>query len=210
MIRTACRFLLLVSLTLAGCAGASPGPDGDDGDDSSADDPNHTNDNPGDPPPDSGGADACDQAFACSDDCIQQMGCTQTDDACITGCDTQCGVEQACAGDPGGGDPGGGTGDPAACDQAWQCSDDCGQAMGCTDDACWAQCDGECGVEQACAGTDPGGGTGDPGGGGAPTCDEAWQCSDQCGAELSCGYDDDCWAYCDQQCGVDAACGSGG
>jgi hypothetical protein len=153
MTKLATRVVPLLWLVMSACAGtAPPDPifDEDEGDDDGgADDGTDDGDDGGD---DGTESPACEMAWECSDACGQQAGCADTDDACWEQCDSQCNLEQACAGDPGDpGDPGGG--DPAACDAAWQCSDDCGAQNQCGDDeACWEQCDAQCNLEEACAG----------------------------------------------------------
>jgi hypothetical protein len=197
MNKIACRVVPLVLIVLSACAGSAPPNPG----------PDDQLPDTGDPPPGEETAE-CQAAWECSDTCIEQQNCADTDTTCIDQCDMQCNVEQACANEPTDpNDPNDPTdpNDPAACDQAWQCSDDCGQQMNCADDEqCWLQCDAQCGVEQACQGTEPT----DPNDPMDPpaTCDEAWACSDECGAQQSCGYDEDCWLQCDEQCGVEQAC----
>jgi hypothetical protein len=196
-----CRFLVLLALASTACVGTGvdQGDSNNDGDELPP-----TDDDPADDPADDPTTPECEAAYECSDQCGEQMACADTDDACWEGCDAQCNVEQACAGE----EPPPDGGDPAACDAAWECSDECGAQMSCADDddACWEQCDAQCNLEQACEGvedpTDPGE---EP-----PTCDEAWECSDACGEQNQC-EDDACWEECDAQCQLEEACaGEGG
>ena len=190
---------LALALSLVACAGKSPGGrSGQDG--SSTSGSGMTLDAPDDP--------ACEDALACADDCAAEMACGDTDEACWEGCDASCEVAAACpADDPSdSSDPGDPTGDSAACEAAFQCADECGTAMACADDdqACWTQCDTSCHLEEACAdgSTQP-----PPDDGGPAACEDAWACSDACGAQRGCGeYDDACWGQCDSTCHLEEAC----